>query len=95
MGGFVASLLVMQAMGLILDAAGDLLVLLVPAGVDRPVRDLGARRGRHPDHPPQGAPTDELKQERMLLEGFEIEPTTDADALVVSDCGRTRGGWPS
>ena len=51
MGGFVASLLVMQAMGVIIGAAGGLLVRVVPAGVDGAVRDLGARRRRHPDHP--------------------------------------------
>ena len=44
MGGFMASLLVMQAMGLIIGAVGRVFVRVVPAGVDGPVRDLGAGR---------------------------------------------------
>ena len=59
MGGFIASLLVMQAMGVIIDAVGRVLVRVVPARVDGSVRGLGACRGRHPHHPPQGAPSDE------------------------------------
>ena len=57
MGGFVASLLVMQAMGLILGAAGDIR-RLVPAGLDGAVRGLDTGRRRHPDHPPQDAQAD-------------------------------------
>ena len=75
MGGFVASLLVMQAMGLILDAAGDYsfssfrlawtvqYVIWALAVVGILITRRKARRQM------------KLKQERMLLEGFEIEPT--------------------
>ena len=58
MGGFLASLLVMQAMGLVIGAVGRLLVRVVPAGLDGPVRDLGAGDGRHSDHPQKGAQAD-------------------------------------
>ena len=84
MGGFVASLLVMQAMGLILGAAGGYLVRVVPAGVDGAVRGLGARRRRHPDHPPQGAQTDESRA-----------GTHAAGGLRASGCSRRRTGSPS
>ena len=40
MGGFIASLLVMQAMGLIIGAVGGFLVRVVPAGLDGAVRGL-------------------------------------------------------
>ena len=58
MGGFIASLLVMQAMGVDHRRGGRVLVRLVPAGVDGSVRDLGARGDRHPDHPQEDAQAD-------------------------------------
>ena len=78
MGGFVASLLVMQAMGLILDAAGDYsfesfrmpwtvqYAIWALATVGILITRKKARRLM------------KLEQERMLLEGFEIEPTHPA-----------------
>jgi MFS family permease len=74
MGGFVASLLVMQAMGLILDAAGDFsfdsfrlawtvqYVVWVLAVVGILITRRKARRVM------------KLEQERMLLEGFDAHP---------------------
>jgi hypothetical protein len=76
MGGFVASLLVMQAMGLILDAAGDFsaesfrlawtvqYAIWILAVVGILITRRKARRLMRMDH------------ERMLLEGFEAAPTT-------------------
>ncbi|MGX9792652.1 MFS transporter [Mycobacterium sp. MMS18-G62] len=76
MGGFVASLLVMQAMGLILDAAGDFssgsfrlawtvqYAVWALAVVGILITRTKARRLMR------------LEQERMLLEGFETAPTT-------------------
>ena len=55
MGGFVASLLVMQAMGVILGAMGGYSFDVVPRGLDGAVRGLGAGRHRHPDHPQEDA----------------------------------------
>ena len=74
MGGFLASLLVMQAMGLIMDAAGELLVRVVPAGVDRPVRDLDSGRGGHPDHPQEGSPADEAQARADALGRLRRSP---------------------
>ena len=77
-GGFVASLLVMQAMGLILDAAGDYsfesfrlawtvqYAIWALATVGILITRKKARRLM------------KLESERMLLEGFEIEPTHPA-----------------
>jgi hypothetical protein len=74
MGGFVASLLVMQAMGLILDAAGDFsfdsfrlawtvqYAVWVLAVVGILITRRKARRLMR------------LEQERMLLEGFDASP---------------------
>src|SRR5215212_1215744 len=76
MGGFVASLLVMQAMGLILDAAGDFssesfrlawtvqYAIWALAVVGILITRSKARRLMR------------IEQERMLLEGFETAPTT-------------------
>jgi sugar phosphate permease len=76
MGGFVASLLVMQAMGLILDAAGDFsfesfrlawtvqYAIWTLAVVGILITRSKARRLMR------------AEQERMLLEGFETAPTT-------------------
>ena len=78
MGGFVASLLVMQAMGLILDAAGDYsfesfrlawtvqYAIWALATVGILITRKKARRLM------------KLESERMLLKGFEIEPTHPA-----------------
>ena len=82
MGGFIASLLVMQAMGVIIERGRRILVRGVPTCVDGSIRDLGACRGRHPHHPPQGTPSDETEPgptarrgERMLMEEFEAHPS--------------------
>jgi hypothetical protein len=76
MGGFVASLLVMQAMGLILDAAGDFsfdafrlawtvqYAIWILAAVGILITRRKARRLL------------KLEQERMLLEGFDAQPAT-------------------
>src|SRR3954468_23009751 len=76
MGGFVASLLVMQAMGLILDAAGDFsfdsfrlawtvqYAVWILAVVGILITRRKARRLMR------------IEQERMLLEGFEATPAT-------------------
>lgn len=76
MGGFVASLLVMQAMGLILDAAGDFsfesfrlawtvqYAIWALAVVGILITRAKARRVMRSE------------QERMLLEGFETAPAT-------------------
>src|ERR1700731_111524 len=76
MGGFVASLLVMQAMGLILDAAGDFsfesfrlawtvqYAIWILAVVGILITRRKARRLM------------KLDQEQMLLEGFEAHPAT-------------------
>jgi MFS family permease len=76
MGGFVASLLVMQAMGLILDAAGDFsfesfrlawtvqYAIWALAVVGILITRSKARRLMR------------VEQERMLLEGFETAPST-------------------
>jgi sugar phosphate permease len=76
MGGFVASLLVMQAMGLILDAAGDFsfesfrlawtvqYAIWALAVVGILITRNKARRLMR------------VEQERMLLEGFETAPVT-------------------
>jgi sugar phosphate permease len=75
MGGFVASLLVMQAMGVILDAAGDFsfesfrlawtvqYAIWVLAAVGIVITRRKARRLM------------KLESERMLLEGFDAQPT--------------------
>ncbi len=74
MGGFVASLLVMQAMGLILEASGDIsfeslrlswtaqYAIWVLAGVGIVITRRKARRQM------------KLEQERLLLEGFDAAP---------------------
>jgi sugar phosphate permease len=76
MGGFVASLLVMQAMGLILDAAGDFsfesfrlawtvqYAIWILAVVGILITRRKARR------------LIRIEQERMLLEGFDAAPAT-------------------
>jgi len=76
MGGFVGSLVVMQAMGVILDAAGDFsaesfrlawtvqYAIWILAVVGILITRRKARRLMRMDH------------ERMLLEGFEAAPTT-------------------
>jgi hypothetical protein len=84
MGGFVASLLVMQAMGLILDAAGDFsfesfrlawtvqYAIWILAVVGILITRRKARRLMKLDlgaSPARGG-------ERMLLEGFDAHPAT-------------------
>jgi hypothetical protein len=81
MGGFVASLLVMQAMGLILDAAGDFsfesfrlawtvqYVIWVLAVVGILITRRKARRLMRLE---LGVPPRVQRGERMLLEGFEV-----------------------
>jgi len=76
MGGFVASLLVMQAMGLILDAAGDFsfasfrqawtvqYAIWIFSVVGVSFKQHKARR------------LVRVEQERMLLEGFDAAPAT-------------------
>ena len=61
MGGFIASLLVMQGMGVIIDAVGEFSFEAFRLCVDGSVCDLGACRGRHPHHPPQGTPSDQIE----------------------------------
>jgi MFS family permease len=81
MGGFVASLLVMQAMGLILDAAGDFsfesfrlawtvqyaIWVLAVVGIL-----ITRRKARRLMRLELGVPPDVQGGERMLLEGFEV-----------------------
>ena len=83
MGGFIASLLVMQAMGVILDAAGGYSFESFRVAWTVQYVGLGARRRRHPDHPPEG-PTSAAagRQERSLLETFE-----DALSAVSASAG--------
>jgi hypothetical protein len=83
MGGFVASLLVMQAMGLILDAAGDFsfdsfrfawtvqYVVWILAAVGILITRHKARRQMRLELGPQLA-----RGDRMLLEGFDPAPAT-------------------
>jgi MFS family permease len=83
MGGFVASLLVMQAMGLILDATGDFsfdsfrfawtvqYVVWILAAVGILITRHKARRQMRLELGPQLA-----RGDRMLLEGFDPAPAT-------------------
>jgi MFS family permease len=76
MGGFVASLLVMQAMGVILDAAGEFTfdAFRVAWAVQYAIwafAVVGILITRH-----KARRLMRLEQERMLLEGFEAHPST-------------------
>ena len=97
-GRILASLLVMQAMGLIIGAAGGYSFSLVPAGLVRAVRGVGGGRGRHPDHPPQGArrTIGDIEESRYLLEFFtDAELQSAGPRPVASGCGWSPAGWPS
>ncbi|WP_326546003.1 MFS transporter [Mycolicibacterium sp. ND9-15] len=95
MGGFIASLLVMQAMGVILDAAGEIsfdsfrvawtvqyaVWVLAVTGI------LITRR--------KARKLMRVEQERMLLEGLDTRPAERGWGIDVSDRGPSRDGWPS
>ena len=93
MGGFIASLLVMQAMGLMLGAAGGYsfesfrlawtvqYAVWALAVVGILITRSKARR--------------RMREERNLLEGFDTHAQASDGRVTATCCGRCSAGWPS
>ena len=86
MGGFIASLLVMQAMGVILGATGGYSFESFRMAWTRAVRGVDARRGRHPDHPAQGPQADEGRAGTVATGELRLGLTSRLAANASATC---------